>query len=353
MQKIGFIDIGRDSALYIIERKGDRFEFKTQKHFHCSDNYEISVPELPDGVDEFYLSLPLSALDFRLLELPFSDAEKILNVLPFELDSIVLEGAESIISDGIILNHGSGKSRVLAVFVKKAVLSSILEKLRNFNINPKVVTSIELSRVIKDFSPDKLLNPVQTDQKERADIAIEEIKKSTINLRRGEFLYTGDTERIIKSLRQIMVLGIIALMIFITSFVIKTVVAKRELSFINRDIQKIYSDIFPEDKNKFSGLYQFKSKMKALKDKETYLAGISPLNLLLGISNINRGNIFFSEIAMDRDKVTLKGEASAFSDVQNIKNVLADILDDANIADSKTSVQGKVLFTITGREKKG
>lgn len=355
MERIGFIDIAKESRLYIIEKKAGNLELRDTKHFSCTKDYDISIPELPGNIDEFYLSLPVAALNFRLMELPFSDKEKILSVLPYELDGIIFNkvGMGGFILDGIILESNGGKSRVLAIYIEKAVLNKIIEKLKTFNIDPMVVTSIELNRIVREFQPEKLLNPVDVSLDERVSTAVEELKASTINLRQGELSYTKDAERIRRSLRWTAFLGIAVAVLFLLSIALKLVSARKEISTIQGDMRKVYSEIFPGDKNISVGIYQFKSWMKEVKGKEGFLIGISPLDVLLNLSNINRGSVTFNEITIDKERVILRGEAAAFGDVQHIKDALSDILSEVNITDSKTSVQNRVLFTITAKEKKG
>jgi len=352
MERIGLIDISIEPRLYIAEKKGDSVELKDTRSFSCTKDYEFSIPELPEGIDEFYLGLPLSVLNFRIVELPFSDREKILSVLPFELDSIILNGVNSVILDGIILESSEGKSSVLAVYVEKAVLKKIIGRLKTFNIDPRIVTSVELNKIVKDFNPGKLLSQIDMTPEERVNTVIGEIKNNTINLRRGELSYTKSAEDVKRSLRLTATLGIIALVFFISSITLKIISIKKETSAVQEGIKRIYSEVFPEDKKATAGVYQFKARMKELKDKEEHLIGISPLNFLLNLSNINRGGITFNEITMDRGRVIFRGEAASFSDVQKVKEDLSRVLNEVNVSDSKSSAQGKVLFTITAKEKK-
>jgi hypothetical protein len=48
----------------------------------------------------------------------------------------------------------------------------------------------------------------------------------------------------------------------------------------------------------------------------------------------------------------LKGETASLSEVQQVKGKLDNIFDEVNISDSKSSAQGRMLFTITAKEKR-
>ncbi len=352
MGRIGFIDITSEPCIYIIEKGAGKFENKETMPFDLSTDYHVSMPETPLDIDEFYLSLPLSLLNFRLVEMPFSEKEKILSVLPLELDSIILGGASSVIFDGIVLGNADGKSNVLAVYAEKTALNKIIEGLRPLNIDPRVVTSLELAGAVKEFSPERLLNPVEMNREARIIAAMGEINNSTINLRRGELSYTKDEERLKKSLKWTAILGAAAILLFLLSAVLRIASAKKEIAAIGDDMGKIYSEIFPAEKKTSASLYMFRSRVKELKDKEGLLIGISPLEVLLGLSAVNKGNITFNEISLEKGRAVLKGEAASFSDVQQIRDALSKIMDEVNVSDSKTSVQGRILFSITAKDKK-
>ena len=62
------------------------------------------------------MSLPLSSLNFRVIDLPFSDKDRIREILPFELDGMILGGAEKVVFDDIIVGTSDNKYQVLAVY---------------------------------------------------------------------------------------------------------------------------------------------------------------------------------------------------------------------------------------------
>jgi len=351
MERIGFIDITRDPKLYVVEKRRGRLELKDVKGLIYTGDYEISIPDPLDDIVEFYLSLPVSELNLRLMELPFSEKEKIIDVIPFELEGIILNDVKGIIFDAIILKRDE-RSTVLVVYKEKTILSRIIERLRISGIDPKVITSIELRHLLKDFHPESLLSPFEINEEERIGLAINELEDGTINLRRGELSYTKDIERTKRSLRWAAIFGILIIVFFVSSVVLKIVVAKKETSALFNDINNVYSEVFPQEKEAIPTLYRLKSHLNELREKERNLIGISPLNFLLELSRIPRGGITFNEITMDRGKIILKGEAGSFTDIQQMRDTLGGILTDIDISDSKALTGGKVSFTITAMEKK-
>lgn len=352
MERILFIDIASEPGYYIMERKSGSVKVIGAGNFSCTKDYDISFPEIPANIDVFYLSLPLFALNCRIIELPFSDKEKILSILPFEVDNIILNGAESVIFDSITLEDNKGKTRVLAVYIKKSILNRILDRLKTFNIDPKIATSLELNGIAKDFNAEKLLSPPEMKPEERINTAVKEIKDNTINLRRGDFSYVKDTEKIQKAAAWTKMLFSAVLIFLAASLFLKTASVKKESLSLQREINSAYSEVFPGDKKTNAGPYLLKLRIKELKDKEDQLIGISPLNLLLKLAETGRGNAIYNEIGMEKGRVALKGEAASYGDIQKIKEDIGAFLNEVNITDSKTSTQGRIIFTISAKEKK-
>jgi hypothetical protein len=92
--------------------------------------------------------------------------------------------------------------------------------------------------------------------------------------------------------------------------------------------------------------------MKELKTNEELYVGINPLATILKISDIDRQGVVLHEISMDRENMIFKGEAPSLTDVQKMKDRMDALFEGVAISDSKSSAQGRLLFTITAGEKK-
>jgi hypothetical protein len=352
MRKSLFIDIkegGLDT--YLFEIKQDKFEIKENKKYPMPEKYDFSLDGMTEDMENTYLSLPLSSLNFRVIDLPFTDKDKIREVLPFELDGMILGGSDEVIFDDVILSTSGDTCRVLAVYVEKPVMKNILGKLKSYHIDPVFVTSIELKNMLKDFSLAKLLAPSELEDGDRVALAVEEIKTSIINLRRNEFSYTRDIEKVKKSLKVTAVLLISLMLVLSSDILVKILSARHEITSLKNEMRKTYQEIFPQEKNIMNELYQLKAHMKELKNKEQFFIGVDPLTLLLKLSRIDRHGVIFNEIVADREKFIVKGEAPSLSDIQKIKIELERLFDEVNISDSKASAQGQMLFTITAKER--
>lgn len=353
MGKSIFIDIkDKEIATYILNIKQKSVDILDTRKYPLSGKADYKLDTAGEDFGNAYVSFPLSALNFRVIDLPFSDNNRIREVLPFELDGVILSGLDKIVFDNVIIGSRDNKHQVLVVYLEKTFIREILEKLKKYNLDPLIITSLELRDVLKNFSIEKLFLPSNLDDADRIALAIEEVKKPTINLRRDEFVYTKDIEKTKKALR--ITAFLFALLIFIISsdVLLKIYHIRNEVAFLKGEIQRVYKEIFPEEKNILNELYQLKSHLKVLKEKEDLLIGISPLKLLHELSEIDRGGVVFNEVIFDRQTLTMKGETSSLGDIQGLKNKLDQIFTDVNISDSRTSVEGKIIFTITAKEKK-
>ncbi len=357
MSKKVFLDLkGRELSVYTFDNGGASGQPKSTLTIPVGDGGPFAI-DRSLGAEECFVSLPIDLLDFRVLELPFSDIKKIRELVPFEIDNLVLGGSGSVVFDTCILDKNEGKSRVLVVYTAKETLKTILNKLRAAGIDPRAVISLELAHVVSSSASaadiaQKLLSPEILDDKDRIFAAAAEIKNPTVNLRRGEFAYTADTERTRKSLMLAAGMVILLLLVLIADRVMVIVSTKRDNDSVRESIRKSYQGLFPMENKISDELYQLKAHQKELKDKEGTYIGISPLQTLLDLSKTGGPSVSFIEVTVDRDITILKGEAPSMSDVQKTKTDLEKIFKEVNISDTKPSAQGKTLFSITVKGRK-
>jgi type II secretory pathway component PulL len=308
------------------------------------------------GDGEYYLSVPASLLNFRVLEMPFSDLKKLRDLLPFELDGLVLNGSASIVFDACILGESADKYRVLTAYIAKPHLKEILGRLKGLGVDPRAVFSIELSHAVSS-SPQKdvttlLLEPDKLSDDSRASICLDEIRTPKFNFRRSEFAYTADTEKQDKALRVTAVLAILLIFIFLADAGINALSLKHENQSVREDIRKTYQNIFPNEKKITDEVYQMKAHLKELKDKETSFAGIPALRTLLDLTKVSRPGVSLSEVTIDRDLIVIKGECPSLSDAQRIKTDLEAVLSEVNISETKPSSRNSTQFTMTAKGRK-
>lgn len=358
MRRMAFFDLREEELfIYIMERSGNTYRLKDIISSHVREGYLFDIGRTFEDIEESFLSLPLSLLSFRILELPFSDMEKIRDVLPFELDGLILGGSERIVFDLHPLGETNGKYKTLVIYLMKDTLGMILDRFKTAKVDPRMVTSIELASVYDSFGseeeiPNLLLNPKPIADENRMDVAIKEIAHPTLNLRRGEFSYTVDSEKTKRSLKLTAILVACLGLVFLSDTTLKSLSTKRGISSVKDEMRKTYLGVFPNEKRITNELYQMKAHLKELKEKERLFIGISPLHFLLDLTSVSEPGTSFTEITIDKERIVLKGECPSLSHVQRVKKSLERFLMDVNISDTKAFSQDRTLFTITAKGRK-
>lgn len=88
--------------------------------------------------DVYMASIPSEDVSFRNLRMPFKDTKKIRQTLPFEVETMVPFPIDDLVID-FTIHDRSERSDILAVSVRKALISGYLEHLQSHSIDPDVL----------------------------------------------------------------------------------------------------------------------------------------------------------------------------------------------------------------------
>ena len=372
MKKVGVIDIhpnspmcgphpssqetnqyGDDQSLiHLFKIIGDGYTYETTLDYALQKEWV--------GIDEFYVSLPATILDFRILNFPFSDQGKITKAIPLELDNYIIDGSEEIIFDSVILGGDDSSIEFLVAYARKNVLNHVLTELARKNIDPRVITSIDLQTVIKtgegldreEFRgsvAEQLIGLQKWDQNQRIIAAENELTKPTINLRIGQFAYKKDAEKTGKALRITVILAFLLALVVHASIMFQAIMMKKEVATITSDMRALYSSLFPGEKKTIDVLNQLKSHMREIEEKNYALTGITTLQFLMDLSKRRESYTVYTDIQIEKGMIKMKAETSSMDDLSKIKMKLSEYLPDVSITDVKTTAHGKILFTVIAK----
>jgi Type II secretory pathway, component PulL len=372
MKKVGVVDIHPNSPMcgpYPSSQETNQYE-DDQSLIHlfnitrdgCTCETTLDYVSQKDwmGIDEFYVSLPAAILDFRILNFPFCDKEKITKAIPLELDDYIIGGAEEIVFDSINLGGDDTSVEVLVAYARKEVLNHVLTQLARKNIDPRVITSIDVQTVIKTGEgPDRegfrgsiaenLIGLHTWDQNQRIIAAENEITQPTINLRIGQFAYRKDAEKTGKALRGTVILAFLLALVIHASMMFQAIMIKKDLTTITSDMRGSYSSLFPSDKKTIDVLNQLKSHIREIEEKNDTLIGIATLKFLMDLSKRRESYIVYTDIQIEKNLIKMKAETSSMDDLSKIKMKLSEFLPDVSISDVKSTAHGKIIFTVIAK----
>ncbi len=350
--KAGLIDLKEEGlTLYIAEK--NRSGYRAVDTISVSlkgESIENAISALPKTrLDNIYLSLPLGTLSLRELEFPFVDRKKIRETIAFELEGLLLGSISDYVIEHLITHTSEDGCKIIAVCIEKKRLRKIIDAFTSAGLEPKVITSLDahlLNSGIRD-----IIEYPRNNEEKRADIALKELTRPTINLRQGEFQYRGDVETFRKTFRLTSILAIVLLLIYSTSNIVRHVKIKNENELLSMSIQGIYHNAFPEDKKIIDPLRQFKGKVNLLMKKREVFGSTSSIDILMDIANLKDKNIKLSEFKWGEDGILIKGIARTFEDVESFRNKLSSHYDGVKVLDSALSVDNNVDFSIMMKEK--
>lgn len=348
--RTGFIDwIGEKLTIYVFEKKGGKYTLINSASINAEAKVEVSTINslIKNRIEHTYLSVPVSLMSIRELILPFTDRDKIRDVIPYELEGLLLGDTNDYSTDHIVIESSKNNSKALTISIEKTKLKDIIGTFSEAGLEPKAITSIDL-RLSKGNTEMLLKNPV-IDEGIRREAIIEELEKPSINLRQNELAYKGDIDRAKKSFRIAAVLALILLATLSADIIVKFVSFKKENTSLAKETNTLYRDAFPEDKKIVDAVRQFKGNLNTIEKKKAIFSGVSSLNILLNIARLKNQNITLYEFSTDGKNVSLKGVSTSFEDVDSFKVSLSSSFVDVRVVDSKTSADKKVKFTITMR----
>ncbi len=343
-------DANGPASVYIYKKVGSSgyaYEGTVQEIKGNSQEQTIAL----EGIDEFFLSIPLSTLDFRVLTLPFSDKEKIEKTVPFELDNLIIGSHDSIVFDTSVIISSEDAHDVLVTYIKKEILSSMIKRFAAMDMDPRVVTSIELEKILRSGSPDipgSLTNNTMLHPDERITIAEHVIGASTINLRKGNFFYRKDEEKLWGKLKMTAIIFLLLAVVLNALFLVNIFSARKQVSETKKEMRTFYQSLFPNERKITDELYQMKSHVREVRDAGEKLLGVNPMEILRNLA-LHISGVTFDEISLDQNLITMNGTAGSMDDISRMKDNLSRFLTDVSVSDITMTENGDTLFTVVAQ----
>ena len=146
-RKILAIDIQEDSVAAVFVKSGLRSRDVEGYAFVPSPDglasaLDIIAKEMEISNIECIVSLPSSEISFRNLNVPFKNAKKIRQILPYEMEQSLPLSVENFRFDFTLLDYSNSKDKthVFAALAKKPYLDACLNDFSNFKLHPVHIT---------------------------------------------------------------------------------------------------------------------------------------------------------------------------------------------------------------------
>ena len=149
-KKILGLDIRYDSVSAVLVKNNIRENFieaheyvpiTDQKDLESIISYslDIIVKKMDISGSVCIASFPSDQISYRNIQVPFKNRKKIKQILPFELETTMPFKVEDLVIDFDTLTSGDRNDLIVAA-VEKAGIQLYLNKLKSFNIDPKIIT---------------------------------------------------------------------------------------------------------------------------------------------------------------------------------------------------------------------
>ncbi|MEO5359756.1 MAG: hypothetical protein H7843_04840 [Nitrospirota bacterium] len=340
--KAGIINITTQPEILYFSKTTKGCVFLHKEPLDISDGFTHF--KIPGKADVFYVSLPVSALNCRIIETPFSDKKKIISTIPFALYGLTTGDVEKLVFDCILDSTGA-----IAVYVEREILTGVFNALRENGIGPEMVTaviSLELRYNYENRPIDRLLDSIDSgaipDDKLTA-LCCEEFKSPLVDFASG--LPRRTAEEIKKSLRPTAYLIAAIVVVLITYMAVKTHLINKRIDGINTQMSETYSRMFPGEKRQPDPLYALRTKLKRANDASALFASLSPLDILKTVTG--QPGIIITGVDMNLSKTSIKGEATSDEQLNSLLERLRRSFPDVTVEEDKTGTN--VLFSISIR----
>ncbi|MCI4626071.1 MAG: hypothetical protein L3V56_08940 [Candidatus Magnetoovum sp. WYHC-5] len=337
---IGFIEYSKEHPeIYIFQKKSLKYSIYQIIEFQHGTGHMPIIEPLTIKVQTFYLSLPIEYLNFRIMETPFADKEKVLSTAPYELQGMLAKPAVYHIFDALVVGSVGERFKVLIVYIEKDMLRDIIAGFKGVKMEPMVISCAELRFKLANYPLDDMFSSFDKTNINWQDIIVDELKSPIINLRRNEFSYTKYFDEAKKRLKSAFVLTVLILLSISVYMGIKITIIKDRTAAITTKMVTSYKILFKDSTNVSSPLYQLKGKVKELTQKEAIIKTNSVLNLMLQLVGVGDSGVIVDELEIDDAKAVIKGSADTMENIEAVKTILMKSFTKVDILETKNTGQ--------------
>ena len=165
------------------------------------DSWELTLAELKETVDYSgaipVVAHPASETSFRNLKVPFSDPKKIRQVLPFELEPLMIRPLDKGVIDFQIIEKGE-VTRLISCVADISSMHTLWDRVKKLDIEPEIIPVESVSTVQSLLSDPKVPDDfIFVDYQFTQSIIVFVTNRTLDFIRRIEYPEKSDAERIL------------------------------------------------------------------------------------------------------------------------------------------------------------
>ncbi len=335
----------------ITDKSATRKPFEAARIEKSQDgSYKLLLPSGLRITKNVYLDLPRSFLRLRVLEMPLVDPDKIRKILPVKAEGLFRKPLQDLCLDYIVLPEQEGKKKILLCAMEKSKIIKLINAFKAEGFEPRVIASTDLISQCRRqlVSLEEFIVPPELDENERLGIVRKELRRPSLNFRRGSLKYIAHHKEAAKLLRSTVPLMVILIALLVANWGVRYQYMEKRINRYKDSEAEIFKQVFPAGSKLVDPSYQIKAKIQEIKGNLAILSGTDSLDVLEVLADAKGAidNLILDEIKITEDSVVVKGSGPSFETMNFMAEKLRFYYSEVKIADSKTSVEGNVRFSL-------
>lgn len=316
-------------ALCLYEESGGFrvYDEETKRSSPIAEKIEDLLKVL-DRNRDIRLYIDIAAFSLRKTVLPAFDRGKMKEILPFEMEGLFLSPSSAFVFDFYPIKPAEQGKECLVFALKKETAEKYIAPFVKAGLN------------IVSLSPlwdDKL-----------SEFVIDEgvFYKTMLNLAPAGLTGEKKKKKARDVYQTVFIYAVAVLLVFMAGLSFRYFLILKKEARIKKEVSAVYAGLFPGQKMPPDLYYGVQSKLVELKQNYRVFKGIEVLGILRLVSESSREGVRVKEINMDGDKVTLKGEGSDYSVVEQFRNNLKKSSGDVQLLETRSMPDNKSGFAI-------
>ncbi len=282
-----------------------------------------------EGVNDYVLILNDEAVHMRYLELPFTEEDKLREVVPYELMELTTYPPEDIVFSALPVQ---AKGLVLVGYTERQPLEDLLNTLQRQGIEVQRVTALEFYQELARAEGRSIA------REDRQDLIKEELLDGRIDFLRGTIGYERRLLQFRALFNATLRLAIVLALALASVLALKWYPLKVRAGQLSEIKKEIFTKIKPGAKA-VAPVYQLKAEIRHMKETLQSLSSVEVLEDLTRLSEVWPEALKAEEIEIKPEGILIKGYAEGLSQIETLKAHLEKGFPEVSVIESEKAGQ--------------